>query len=157
VGRFQVISLSGALSKPELICDVSHNPAGIAEFIGYLKGLGLIDAQGKKIPGFFCCLHDKAVDEMLTEVSRYFSPLILFQIGNERSFAREHLSARQRSLLMFADFGKAWHYAYTNWHDYNHPWAICGSVAAIGEVLSYFRAFPSQRFYQKTLLGSIPK
>ncbi len=154
VGRFQRLRVRDSSASFELISDVSHNPAGIGEFILYLKAQGLINDQGLKIPGFFSCLYDKEVEEMLDEVSRYFSPLLLFQSANPRSFSRQHLAAPYQQLPLFADFSKAWHYAYTNWHAYPQPWALCGSVAALGEVFSYFRAFPPQRSYQQILHGS---
>lgn len=154
IGRLQHLRLSYPPNAPELVCDVGHNPAGIKEFIQYLQAKVLPGSPSGKIPLLFSCLQDKDCASMLNLLRPYCEPILLFQIDNARTFSRQSLPAQFANLPLFADFSKAWHYAIKNWQCATPSiWAICGSVAAIGEVLHFFHAFPHKRSYQKTLMG----
>jgi folylpolyglutamate synthase/dihydropteroate synthase len=155
IGRMQRLQVRGRAGSSELICDVSHNPAGIRAFIAYLRELGLTDGDQKKVPGFFACMRDKDVAAMLDELRPFCEPLLLFEFDNERALARSHLPARHADLYVGGDFSKAWHYAQHQWQSLSGPWILCGSVAAVGEVFSYFQAYPRQRSYQPVLRGAV--
>jgi dihydrofolate synthase/folylpolyglutamate synthase len=155
IARMQHLRFPASPEAPEIICDVSHNPAGISEFLRYLNENVLLGGRRKNIPTFFSCLKDKDVGSMLDLLRPIGKPLILFQIGNERTFSYQDLPARHADLPFFADFSEAWHYASTRWQGLAPSWSICGSVAAIGEVLHYFSAYPLQRSFQKILMGTL--
>ena len=86
-----------------------------------------------KLPGLVTILADKNIDEMLALLKQNISPLLLFQIDNQRT-----LQSNQVVDKIYACFSEAWQEAKRTFlPSAKLPWVICGSIYGIGEVFQF--------------------
>ncbi len=138
-GRFHQVSaiVPGSGQSREILFDVCHNPHGATKFV---EALVQKFGPDTKIPGIVSILRDKDIGGILDVLSRKLHPIVLFKITNDRGLNREAIPSGYRDLLPLADdFAGAVGMmrdtlAATNSMD-EFPWAVCGSVMAVGEVL----------------------
>ncbi|NBQ54012.1 MAG: hypothetical protein EBU49_10585, partial [Proteobacteria bacterium] len=138
-GRFHQVSaiVPGSRQSREILFDVCHNPHGATKFV---EALVQKFGPDTKIPGIVSILRDKDIGGILDVLSRKLHPIVLFKITNDRGLNREAIPSGYRELLPLAgDFAEAVgmmqdSLAATNSMD-KVPWAVCGSVMAVGEVL----------------------
>ena len=134
VARYQSLVLGNRQNK-ELIVDVCHNAAGVEELVKYVSKKSFPEP----IPALVSILADKDINLMLDLLQGIFSPIVLFKIDNIRSFDAGDIDQRHRQIEIFDDFDSAWRFSIAKW-DVSKPWVVCGSVAAVGEVIGYFSA-----------------
>ncbi|MCX6128735.1 MAG: hypothetical protein NTX25_06675 [Proteobacteria bacterium] len=137
-GRSQRLKIPSMRGERRVILDVCHNPDGAATF---LTGLESQNLPGP-MPALVSILQDKDRDGILDCLRSKFDPVILFGIDHERAWQAEHLAERHQDLPFFKDFASAWQFALQSWEPGLQPWAICGSVLAVGRVLQYFGCAP---------------
>lgn len=172
LGRFQhleiklPVSCRGTTGKQDLLLDVCHNIDGVLAFGEALGSAGIVgNARSEKCPGLVSILGDKDVNGILDLLQGFLGPIVLFRIPNDRSFKEIGLAERFRDLPFFESFEDAFDFALTQWRGRGidvrseapevvpeKTWVICGSLAAVGEVLSVFQAapenfLPSQKLY----------
>lgn len=147
IGRYQSLVLENRQRK-ELILDVCHNIAGVQQLVGYVSQKGYTDP----IPAFISILSDKDINPMLDLLRGIFSPIVLFKIDNIRSFGIDDLAERHKYIEIFESFSAAWRCSIVSW-DTKKPWVVCGSVAAVGDVIGYFSA--DQNFADEFVLHGV--
>ncbi len=133
-GRYQPLILRNWDNK-ELILDVCHNTAGVEKLAQHV----LESFSAKTLPALICILADKDINPMLDLLRGIFAPIVLFKIKHERSFDTDDLAAQHSHLEVHDSFEDAWRKVISSW-DHSVPWVVCGSVAAVGEVIEYFSA-----------------
>ncbi len=163
LGRFQHLELT--VKSPELpqgkkasfILDVCHNPAGIKTLI----------AETRKSPWYLgvkrhgvlvSILRDKDYEAMLRLLASEFSPIVFFSCESPRAL---HLEKNNQSVLenlvVTENFTKALGVIQSQGFDQKSPVVICGSVYALGEVITAVNAYPESGFFKslEPLLGEI--
>jgi dihydrofolate synthase/folylpolyglutamate synthase len=89
-GRFETVP-----GRPEFLLDGAHNPASIAVLVRNMRAI----YPGRKTLLIFGASRDKRSDQMLLELSRFFSSVILTRIPNPRSHDIGRLLAEARGLF----------------------------------------------------------
>lgn len=135
-GRFDLIRVSKGHESRELLIDVCHNPHGAKALAMALEETGLV-SEGEKRPCLICVLSDKDASGIWTELRGKISDVIRFKIPSSRSWDD---SDQRIGGPMMDSFASAWSVALSKkeWCNKN-PWLIFGSVAAVGDVLSFFQ------------------
>ncbi len=137
-GRSQRLRIPTAHGAVRLILDVAHNPDGAQAFLTGLASRGLVGPM----PALVCILKDKDMNRILDVLRSRLHPVILFGIEHERAWQPELLEARHRDLPFYASFQEAWNEALVRWNPNEAPWAVCGSVLAVGRILQHFDSAP---------------
>lgn len=119
-GRSQRLLLSHPRGQ-HLYLDVAHNPDGIGS---------VCQIYPQDCVVLFSAMADKSIDTMLDLLRRKFSTLVVFRNQNERSL--NQLSARHADLNWAENLDEAWKQLPPG-----RPWLMCGSVAAVGEVIAF--------------------
>lgn len=133
-GRLQRCVIQGPNGCRTVMLDVGHNVDGARALVATVSREG-----GGRRPGMVSILADKDVNGVIDLLRGILDPVVLFRIENERSFRREDLDPRHRGLPMYPDFDQAWREVASRWSwDDDAPLVVCGSVAAVGEVMRYF-------------------
>ncbi len=136
-GRAQKI-LSRDAEPRKFLIDVCHNPDGARAFADAVLRL----FPGRKLAGYVSILKDKECDAILDILRSVLHPVILFGIANERSWNIATLAARHRDLPFYETLDAA--LAATPQALKKEPWALCGSVAAVGEALQRMKVSPKE-------------
>ena len=137
-GRSQRLQIPSAQGPVPMIVDVCHNPDGAQTFLAGLKG----DGFQETVPGLVCILKDKEMDRILDVLRSRLHPVILFGIDHERAWQPELLAPRHRDLSFYSSFDEAWRKGLETWKPADGPWAVCGSVLAVGRILQHFDSAP---------------
>ena len=137
-GRFQCVRVTKENTSRRLIFDVCHNPHGASAFARGLEETGLVP-QGQKRPALISILRDKDGAGIWRALRGKISEALLFQISSERTWTEENSPVPGPMFASFRDaFGAA--VRRPEWSDDDkQPWLVCGSVAAVGSVLRWFR------------------
>lgn len=138
VGRFDLVTVVKGDISVRILLDVCHNPHGAAALASELS-IGF----GKK-GGLNCLisvLSDKDAAGIWTALKGNIDEVIPFRSSSPRSWQvlpGEMEGPKIGSLC--ENFAVAWSdaVARNSWRG-DAPWLICGSVAAVGEVLGYWR------------------
>ena len=165
LGRFQRVELSlGPLPSPsprapatqgDLILDVCHNTDGARALGEALKNVSHGGNNSGKFPALVSILGDKDVPGILDVLKGFLGPVVLFRIANERSFKAPDLGSAHGSLEMFGTFAAAFEHMRSHyWDPVQSPLVICGSVAAVGEVIAAIDAYPDDFSFRQVLRGS---
>jgi folylpolyglutamate synthase/dihydropteroate synthase len=94
------------------------------------------------MPALVCILKDKEMNRILDVLRSRLHPVILFGIEHERAWQPELLDVRHRDLPFYTSFQEAFQEALVRWNPADAPWAICGSVLAVGQILQHFDSAP---------------
>ncbi|MBC7659031.1 MAG: hypothetical protein H7249_04920 [Chitinophagaceae bacterium] len=137
-GRAQRIT-SRTESPRKFLIDVCHNPDGARAFAAAIREL----YPQKMLPAYVSILKDKDCDTILDILRSVLHPVILFGIENERSWDLSSLAKRHRDLPFFASLDEAWSKTVPP-GQMSEPWAICGSVAAVGSALNQMKVSPKE-------------
>jgi dihydrofolate synthase/folylpolyglutamate synthase len=135
-GRFEQLIVSKEGKSRELLIDVCHNPHGARALSMALEEMQIIN-DGGKLPCLISVLSDKDASGIWTEIRGKISDVIRFKIPSSRSWdGQDH----RIDGPMMESFASAWERALSEgqWQNQS-PWLIFGSVAAVGEVFSFFR------------------
>lgn len=164
LGRFQplVVSICSKSSEGDqnsknqhLLLDVCHNIDGVIALKQALHG---DQNEIRRVPALVSILGDKDVDGILDLLRGFLGPIVLFRIPNDRSFKENQLADRHRELSFFESFETAFAFALGHWQKQlsssDAPWVVCGSLAAVGEVLSVLEAAP-QNFIPTEMLRGV--
>lgn len=138
-GRFQHLEVSRGGETRRILVDVCHNPHGARALSRGLEETGLITSSAKK-PALLSVLADKDAAGIWHELEGKISEAYLFRIASDRSWSQEN---QKIPGPMFGSFAEAFTdaLALPEWAKPSaQPWLICGSVAAVGEVLNYWRS-----------------
>ena len=138
-GRAQRVTSRGENPRKFLI-DVCHNPDGARAFAAAVKAV----YPQKSLAGYVSVLKDKDHDTILDILRSVLHPVILFGIENERSWNLASLATRHRDLPFFASLEEAWQASVQGGETPTEPWAICGSVAAVGYALKQMKVSPKE-------------
>ncbi len=136
MGRFDQVEVSKGSVCRRLLIDVCHNPHGAAALARGLEEAGVCPA-GVKVPCLVSILSDKDASGVWAEVKDKISAVIRFKIQASRSWTEDDQRIGGPMMNSFAD---AWQSALEqqDWSAQS-PWLIFGSVAAVGEVFSFFQ------------------
>jgi dihydrofolate synthase/folylpolyglutamate synthase len=137
-GRSQRLQIASDPVPVRLVLDVAHNPDGAQAFLAGLASRGLTGPM----PALVCILKDKDMNRILDVLRSRLHPVILFGIEHERAWLPELLDARHRDLPFYANFAESWNAALAQWNPTEAPWAVCGSVLAVGRILQHFDSAP---------------
>ena len=165
LGRFQRVELAidpspssspqAAATQGDVILDVCHNIDGARALGEALKNLSHGGNNSDQFPALVSILGDKDVPGILDVLKRFLGPIVLFRIANERSFKAPDLGPAHGSLEMFGTFAAAFeHMRSQYWDPAQSPLVICGSVAAVGEVIAAIDAYPDDFNFKQVLRGS---
>lgn len=138
LGRFQRIQVGKANVRVNLLLDVCHNPHGAAAFSRGLEETGLATSS-KKRPAFISILKDKDAGGIWEALKGKISKAYLFRIDSDRTWTQSQIPLSEP---MFGSFLEAFHAALGQDNlnqDFEHPWLVFGSVAAVGIVLQSLR------------------
>ncbi|RYZ53493.1 MAG: hypothetical protein EOP07_17715 [Proteobacteria bacterium] len=138
-GRAQRVLSRTAVPRKFLI-DVCHNPDGARAFVAAIKAL----YPQKTMPAYVSILKDKDHDTILDILRSVLHPVILFGIENERSWDLSNLAARHSDLKFYASLEEAQQASAQRADQLSEPWAICGSVAAVGYALKLMKVSPKE-------------
>lgn len=139
-GRFDLVCVSRHDEKIEVLLDVCHNSHGAQALSEALMGLPSVSSGGR-VYCLFSVLSDKDVTGIWSALRGKIKEVIPFRSKSSRSWDRVPPEMAKDGVGMMAEsFDQAWKQALNNprWRD-GTPWLICGSVAAVGEVISYWR------------------
>lgn len=128
-GRAQRVTSRDALARKFLI-DVCHNPDGARAFAAAVKRA----YPDRKMPAYVSILRDKECDNILDILRSVLSPVILFGIESERTWDKASLAARHQELPFYPSLEAALT-SELSLSRQDEPWALCGSVAAVGHAL----------------------
>lgn len=159
IGRFQKMLLTDTASGKtrDALVDVGHNVDGIKTFVDATReSFSTQNGVFRKLPGLVSILKDKDVNPMLDLLRGILDPIVIFKINSERSIDPTCIAGRHRDLALFDSIDAAWSHAVNNWRNTSGPVVICGSVLAIGEVISYFGACPNVSEFTPVLHGTSP-
>lgn len=135
-GRAQrVASREGAARR--FLIDVCHNPDGARAFAAAVKK----DFGSRKLPAYVSILKDKDCDNILDILRSVLSPVILFGIESDRTWGKASLASRHQDLPFFGSLEAAFASDLSKAKQ-GEPWAICGSVAAVGHALTTMKVSP---------------
>ncbi len=136
-GRFELITVQKGDVRQDLLIDVCHNPHGARALNHALEETGVVPF-GSKRPCLISVLSDKDASGIWAEIRGKISEVIRFKIPSSRSW---HEQDHRIEGPMMESFQSAWDLALSrkSWQTQS-PWLIFGSVAAVGDVLSYFRS-----------------
>ena len=138
-GRFDCLTVSRQATKIKVLLDVCHNPHGakaLAAGIDYSKWAG----SSGKLNCLISILSDKDVTGIWGALEGKIKEVIPFRINSPRSWAQPPQEMREVMIGGIREsFSTAWKDALErkSWQT-DVPWLICGSVAAVGEVLDYW-------------------
>jgi dihydrofolate synthase/folylpolyglutamate synthase len=138
-GRAQRV-LSRTEPQRRFLIDVCHNPDGARAFAAAIKAL----YPQKSMPAYVSILKDKDHDTILDILRSVLHPVILFGIENERSWDLSNLAARHSDLKFYASLEEAQQASAQRADQLSEPWAICGSVAAVGYALKLMKVSPKE-------------
>ncbi len=138
-GRAQRV-LSRSDESRKFLIDVCHNPDGARAFASAVREL----FPQQSLPGYVSILKDKDYDTILDILRSVLHPVILFAIESERSWDLASLAIRHRDLPFFASLDEAWQSSAQATSSSTEPWAICGSVAAVGYALKRMKVSPKE-------------
>lgn len=139
-GRFDLVCVSRQGKKIHLLLDVCHNSHGAQALSEALMGLPSVSSGGR-LNCLFSVLSDKDVTGIWSALRGKIKEVIPFRSKSSRSWDRVPSEMARDGVGMMAEsFDQAWNQALNNprWYD-GTPWLMCGSVAAVGEVISYWR------------------
>lgn len=134
--RSQILTVNAAQGEYEFLLDVCHNPAAMNEFMRVL--CTRFPDPKKRPPALLTFLADKDVNGMLDLLRGVLKTIVLFRLGDERSFGVDDLAERHRDIVVHDNFAAGWQSAKTEWKGIQGPWVVCGSLLGVGEVLRYF-------------------
>lgn len=138
VGRAQRLSW-GEVPPRKFLVDVCHNPDGARAFAAAVKRL----YPNQQLPALVSILKDKESAKILDILRSVLSPVILFGIDSDRSWDLASLALRHRDLPFYASLEAA--FASESFRTkMDEPWAVCGSVAAVGHALKTMKVSPKE-------------
>ncbi len=146
LGRFQSMELAHC-QRPFLV-DVCHNPASATRLQESLKAL----RSKVPMPGLVSILADKDINAILDLLRAVLDPIVLFRSEGERAMSYSQLEARHRDLIQSEDFASALS-ALDGITDKGEEAVVCGSLLAVGQVLSKYEVLPVRRGDEWLLLG----
>ena len=134
-GRFDLVRVSKNNVSRNVLVDVCHNPHGARFLALALEESGLVP-KGGRARCLISVLADKDAAGIWDEIKGKISDVIRFQIPSPRTW---HSNDSQIPGVMFASFPDAWNEAMSrgSW-DASEPWLLFGSVAAVGDVFSFW-------------------
>lgn len=153
VGRCQRLTTGPQLGSQRLIIDVCHNPDGARNFAAALHEAGLEPG-----PALVSVLRDKDYNSILDILKERFQPLYLFGLDHARGWQRETLASRHQHLPFYLNFQEAWEalHAEEGALHRERPWAVCGSVLAVGQVLETLDLSPKDMHVARVIGGDWP-
>jgi dihydrofolate synthase/folylpolyglutamate synthase len=138
-GRFDLITVSKGSDRIKVLLDVCHNPHGALALKQALEHSDVPGLNGK-LNCLFSVLADKDAAGIWVALKCKIGNVIAFRSSSTRSWVNlpQEMQADGVGDLL-ASFDAAWTRALSqdDWRS-KSPWLICGSVAMVGEVLSYW-------------------
>jgi dihydrofolate synthase/folylpolyglutamate synthase len=138
-GRFDLITVSKGSDRIKVLLDVCHNPDGALALKQALEHSDVPGLNGK-LNCLFSVLADKDAAGIWVALKCKIGNVIAFRSSSTRSWVNlpQEMQADGVGDLL-ASFDAAWTRALSqdDWRS-KSPWLICGSVAMVGEVLSYW-------------------
>lgn len=138
-GRFDLITVSKGPDRIKVLLDVCHNPHGALALKQALEHSDVPGLNGK-LNCLFSVLADKDAAGIWVALKCKIGNVIAFRSSSTRSWVNlpQEMQADGVGDLL-ASFDAAWTRALSqdDWRS-KSPWLICGSVAMVGEVLSYW-------------------
>jgi dihydrofolate synthase/folylpolyglutamate synthase len=147
LGRSQRLLAHEHRGGQPLILDVCHNPDGARAFATALRQR----QPNAPLPALVSILRDKDLNAILDALRSAFHPVILFGIEHERGWDPSMLEPRHQDLVFYGRFAEAW--AAMREQKPGQPWAVCGSVAAVGQVLEWLDVFPKDMHVARVIQG----
>lgn len=135
-GRFDRVTVRKDGITRDLLIDVCHNPHGAKALSAALTEVELA-SEGVRRPCIISVLSDKDASGIWAEIRGKISDVIRFKFASPRSW--DEYDNRIEGPMM-ESFQRAWSEALSRptWR-HQEPWLIFGSVAAVGDVLSFFQ------------------
>jgi dihydrofolate synthase/folylpolyglutamate synthase len=147
LGRAQRLRARAEQGHQPVILDVCHNPDGARAFA---QTIGQYHPEGR-LPALVSILRDKDLNAILDALRSAFHPVILFGIEHERGWNPSMLEPRHQDLRFYDCFAEAW--AAMRQREPGKPWAVCGSVAAVGQVLEWLDVLPKDMHVARVIQG----
>ncbi len=153
IGRCQ--RLSAGPGSQKFLVDVCHNPDGARNFVASVKARR--GEQGRPLGALVSVLRDKDYDLILDILRSAFQPVMLFGIEHTRAWEPEILASRHRDLPFFPNFQAALDALQgQKGSSEPRPWAVCGSVLAVGQVLQSLDVSPKDMHVARVIGGDWP-
>jgi dihydrofolate synthase/folylpolyglutamate synthase len=133
--RFERREVHRAGERPvTVILDVCHNPQGAAALAAGLAA----KFGGQRVAGLVSILGDKDHGAILDTLRRSMDPIVLFPATSERALRRDALAPRHQNLIWAPSLPAAWRLVTAAAAD--GLVVACGSVLAVGEILTFLDA-----------------
>jgi dihydrofolate synthase/folylpolyglutamate synthase len=139
-GRFDLLTVSKGSDRIKVLLDVCHNPHGALALKQALEHSAVVDINGK-LNCLFSVLADKDAAGIWVALKCKIGNVMAFRSSSTRSWVNLPKEMRADGVDdLLASFDAAWNRALSqdDWRS-KSPWLICGSVAMVGEVLSYWQ------------------
>jgi dihydrofolate synthase/folylpolyglutamate synthase len=135
-GRFDLLRVSKNNVSRVVLVDVCHNPHGARYLVLALEESALVP-KGAKANCLISVLADKDATGIWDEIKGKIRDVIRFQIPSPRTWQSDD---NKIPGVMVSSFADAWAEAIQrdSW-DTAQPWLLFGSVAAVGDVFSFWK------------------
>ncbi len=134
--RFELVSVHWRGRPLRFLLDVCHNPDGAAALVRSIKSDSRWTNHGE-IPAMVSILKDKDYIAILDSISTVSNTIVAFSCDSPRSWDQQCLRKWSADLKMHKDFPSALEQLLARPNGEIPLILVCGSVHAVGEVLSW--------------------